>query len=169
MKEITKNETKIIKKSIYVADDGTEFNSHDKCELYEANCILKKANSLFNIKYDIFYDGAYWTSIEYHKEHHDLFIKTLQILAHSQIDNKQVDYFIDDSNIRRENFDCQIDKINKYKYIDGETYLLRFKHREESDTYDFYGIFLEDCESMKSDIMSLIKNYNQIFNTEFKL
>lgn len=46
MKEITKNESKIIKKYIYVADDGTEFNSYDKCELYEANCILKKANSL---------------------------------------------------------------------------------------------------------------------------
>ena len=169
MKKITKNETKITKKSIYVADDGTEFNSYDECELYEANCILKKANSLFNIKYDILYDREYWTSIEYHKEHHDLFIKTLQILAHSRIDNKQVDYFIDDSNIRRENFDCQIDKINKYKYIDGEIYLLRFMHREESDTCDFYGIFLEDAKSMKSNIMSLIKNYNQIFNTEFKL
>ena len=154
MKEITKNETKIIKKSIYVADDGTEFNSHDECELYEANCILKKANSLFNIKYNILYDGAYWTSIEYYKEHHDLFIKTLQILAHSLIDNKQVDYFIDDSNIRRENFDCQIDKINKHEYIDCETYLLRFMHIEES---------------MKSDIMSLIEKYNKIFNTEFKL
>lgn len=169
MKEITKNESKIIKKSIYVADDGTEFNSHDECELYEANCILKKANSLFNIKYDIWYNRAYWTSIEYHKEHHDLFIKTLQILAHSQIDNKQVDYFIDDSNIRRENFDCQIDKINKYKYIDCETYLLRFEHIEEADTYDYYGIFLEDGKSMKSDIVSLIKKYNKIFNTEFKL
>ena len=78
MKEITKNETKIIKKSIYVADDGTVFNSHNECELYEANCILKKANSLFNIKYDILYNGEYWTSIEYHKEHRDLFIKTLQ-------------------------------------------------------------------------------------------
>ena len=169
MKEITKNETKIIKKSIYVADDGTVFNSHNECELYEANCILKKANSLFNIKYDILYDRAYYTSIEYHKEHHDLFIKTLQILAYSLIDNKQVDYFIDNSNIRRENFDCQIDKINKYKYIDGETYLLQFMHREEADTYDFYGIFLEDSKSMKSDIMSLIEKYNKIFNTEFKL
>ena len=167
MKEITKNETKIIKKSIYVADDGTEFNSHDECELYEANCILKKANSLFNIKCDILYNENYWTSIEYHKEHHDLFIKTLQILAHSRI-NEQFYYFIDDSNIRRENFDCQIDKISKHEYIDGETYLLRFMHREEYDTYDFYGIFLEDSKSMKSDIMSLIKNYNQIFNTEFK-
>lgn len=169
MKEITKNETKITKKSIYVADDGTEFNSYDKCELYEANCILKKANSLFNIKYDILHNEAYWTSIEYHKEHHDLFIKTLQILAHSRIDNKQVDYFIDDSNIRRENFDCQINEINKYEYIDGETYLLRFEHWEEADSYDFYRIFLEDSKSMKSDIMSLIKNYNKIFNTEFKL
>lgn len=98
-----------------------------------------------------------------------MFIKTLQILAHSQIDNKQVDYFINDSNIRRENFDCQIDKINKYKYIDCEIYLLRFKHWEEADSYDFYRIFLEDSKSMKSDIMSLIKNYNKFFNTEFKL
>ena len=94
-----------------------------------------------------------------------MFIKTLQILAHSRIDNKQVDYFIDDSNIRREN----IDKINKYEYVDGKTYLLQFMHREECDTYDYYGIFLEDAKSMKSDIMSLIKNYNKIFNTEFKL
>ena len=95
--------------------------------------------------------------------------KETQNSKNSLIDNKQVDYFIDDSNIRRENFDCQIDKINKYEYIDCETYLLRFMHREEADTYDYYGIFLEDAKSMKSDIMSLIEKYNKIFNTEFKL
>lgn len=47
MKEIIKNETKITKKSIYIAEDGTEFNSHDECELYEANCILKKSKFSF--------------------------------------------------------------------------------------------------------------------------
>lgn len=158
------------KKKLYIAEDGTEFESASKCQLYESNQAIKKAFNVFDLK-SAHYNGNYYFKFRYHKGQDDLFKNMIDLCITAYIDckNKKIDNFRDIDNVQEFRTDKRPYDIffEEQVWENNNIYLITVYHQEWCDSWDDFYVKLLDRNKAKTEILKQIGDFEHVFEIKW--
>ena len=160
----------------YVAEDGKEFSDMDKCVTYEDELFFNRYADKYKIKSIsvptfICNDDAYVHGISFYfpqDGNKNELLRLLSIYQNYEIsksDNKwKIEWTRDLSNVRDSNFEIKIPfELNK-----GDSYIFYFCWEECVDDYDYFYNKIISKEIAMTKLEKEIKEFEEIFETEFE-
>lgn len=159
----------------YVAEDGKEFSDMDKCVTYEDELFFNRYVDKYKIKSIsvptfICNDDAYVHGISFYfpqDGNKNELLRLLSIYQNYEInksDNKwKIEWTRDLSNVCNSNLEIKMPSLNK-----GENYIFFFSWEEYSDDYDYYHNQIISKEIAMTKLEKEIKEFEEIFETEFE-
>ena len=159
----------------YVAEDGKEFSDMDKCVTYEDELFFNRYVDKYKIKSIsvptfICNDDAYVHGISFYfpqDGNKNELLRLLSIYQNYEIsissDKWKIEYDRNLSNVRDSNLEIKMPSLNK-----GENYIFFFSWEEYCDGYDYYHNQIISKEIAMTKLEKEIKEFEEIFETEFK-
>ena len=159
----------------YVAEDGKEFSDMDKCVTYEDELFFNRYVDKYKIKSIsvptfICNDDAYAHGISFYfpqDGNKNELLRLLSIYQNYEIsissDKWKIEYDRNLSNVRDSNLEIKMPSLNK-----GENYIFFFSWEEYCDGYDYYHNQIISKEIAMTKLEKEIKEFEEIFETEFK-
>ena len=159
----------------YVAEDGKEFSDMDKCVTYENELFFNRYVDKYKIKSIsvptfICNDDAYVHGISFYfpqDGNKNELLRLLSIYQNYEIsissDKWKIEYDRNLSNVRDSNLEIKMPSLNK-----GENYIFFFSWEEYCDGYDYYHNQIISKEIAMTKLEKEIKEFEEIFETEFK-
>ena len=159
----------------YVADDGKEFSDMDKCVIYEDELFFNRYGDKYKIKSiavpTFICNDEYVHGISFYFSQNgnkDELLRLLSIYQNYEIsksDNKwKIEWTRDLSNVRDSNFEIKIPfELNKV-----DNYIFYFFWEEYFDDYDYYHNQIISKEIAMTKLEKEIKEFEEIFETEFE-
>jgi len=174
MTEKTIEKAKIFKEKTYVAKDGKEFDSKDKCITYESELDLNHLADKYKMKFievptiicdDSFVDGVSFYFPQDGNE--DEVLRLLSIFQNYVIDKNgdrwEIDWTRNLSNVRNSDFEIKMPSLTK-----GEIYIFYFCWQEECDSYDYYCKEIVSKKKAESLLKNEVKRLEEVFETKFE-
>ncbi len=174
MTEKTIEKAKIFKEKTYVAKDGKEFDSKDKCITYEDELCLNYLADKYRMKFSsvptFICDDSFVRGITFYfpqDGNEDEVLKLLYIFQNYEInkdgDRWEIDWARNLSNVKDSSFNIKMPSLTK-----GEIYIFYFCWQEECDSYDYFYKEIVSSEKAKSLLKKEIKNFEEIFKVKFE-
>lgn len=174
MTEKTYEITNTIKK--YIAEDGKEFSNMNECVVYESELDLNRYADKYKIKsisvptFICADDYAYGISFYFPQDgDEDELKKLLSIYQNCYIKkdcNKwKVKFLRNFSNVHDSDLEIKIPfELNK-----GDNYIFYYCWNEYNDDYDYFHNQVVSKEHAMDNLKREIKNFEEIFETEFEV
>ena len=164
--------TNIIK--TYVAEDGKEFSDMDKCVTYEDELFFNRYADKYKIKSisvpTFICDDNHVHGISFYfpqDGNKNELLRLLSIYQNYEInissDKWKIEYDRNLSNVRDSNLEIKIPSLNK-----GENYIFFFYWEECFDDYDYFYNKMVSKETAMAKLEEEIKEFEEIFETEFE-